>query len=609
MAARATNSAAPAASAAAGVPAAPAAPAVYEFLATCAKGAEAVLARELRELDVARGAGDSSRKKPLKIRPLTAGVAFFGDLEDAYRALLHLSVASRVLLILERVDATDADALYAAVRALPWEQHVAATGTIAVDARGTNDQLRDERFMALKVKDAVCDCLVELFGVRPSVKRERPNVRINVALRNARATIALDLAGEPLHRRGYRTPSSAIVAPLRETLAATMLRTAGWGWSAVGQQAVLQGGQSGGGRAVPQTGQPDEPSGGSAHLPYLLDPLCGSGTIVIEAALMELGRPCGLLRDYWGFEGWLGHDTTLWESLIDAADEQVEQTADTLLRQRQEAGLGARIFASDVDPAAVAVARESAKRAGVADFIQFATADVASLDKKGTRTFLSHPFVGQGDGSCVPEFANSVPQEPSPCPTGTVPFLSSHRTPHGLLVTNPPYGERLATSSQLPALYAALGKLQTNAAGTLTVVAITPDDRIDAYLGGTPAHRIDTFNGPLETAIRLWPAERDRAAGDERGEEPPLATAFTAAPSLTTAPTTTSSSAAASTPTPLPAAALTPSDPSSPFANRLHKMATHRGKWARRSGVSCYRVYDADLPDYAVAIDLYQGAV
>jgi 23S rRNA (guanine2445-N2)-methyltransferase / 23S rRNA (guanine2069-N7)-methyltransferase len=537
----------------------------YEFFATCAKGAEKMLAQELSQLADARARGQAraslaaaqassqladararassqladarARARRLKIRPLNSGVVFFGTLEDAYRALLHLFCASRVLLVLARVDATDADQLYARVRALPWEEHVPNTGTIAVDARGTNESLRDTRFVAQKVKDAVCDRLLDLNGKRPSVERNRPDVRLNVSLHGSRATVALDLAGEPLHRRGYRMPSAAITAPLRETLAATMLMAGGWGTDGDGgtvlfcqhfeesdelrkheQMLTKQ-------YRPPVTIRPPD-------TPYLLDPLCGSGTIPIEAALMLSGRAPGILRDYWGFEGWLGHDAELWASLLDDADEEAEAALDALSSEQPV------IFASDVDAAAVAVARESARRAGVAELIRFETIDVAHLR-----------------------------------------LSDQQRAARGLLVTNPPYGERLASRSQLPALYAALGRLETDAPQGLDAVVITPDDRVNDYLGGVPAQRIDAFNGPLETAIRIWPGQK----GDINEPSPFYSQAE---------PTATAAA-----------------DPDAlPFINRLRKMATHRGKWARRANIGCYRVYDADLPDYAVAIDRYQGA-
>ncbi|MDR3307850.1 MAG: THUMP domain-containing protein, partial [Coriobacteriales bacterium] len=361
----------------------------FEYLATCAKGAEKVLARELAALRVKR------------VRPLTAGVSFAGTLEDGYRALLWLRTASRVLLVLGRVDAACADALYEGVLALPWEEHVNAAGSIAVDARGTNDELRNTQFVAVRVKDAVCDRLREVRGERPRVDRDRPSVRINVALRGSRATIALDLAGEPLHRRGYRrTGGGVIEAPLKETLAATMLLAAGWSEQSSGLFT---------GEAANAAGEP--PGKEQSHF---LDPLCGSGTLAIEAGLIAFDIAPGIARDYWGFTGWLGHEPALWDALLDEADRRAEAAA-TAEDERLAATGAALIYASDFDPAAVKVALDNAKRAGLAGRIAF---EVAAVEKVQ-----------------LPDAARLSP---------------------GLLACNPPYGERLATSSQLPALYAAL---------------------------------------------------------------------------------------------------------------------------------------------------------
>jgi 23S rRNA (guanine2445-N2)-methyltransferase / 23S rRNA (guanine2069-N7)-methyltransferase len=498
----------------------------YEFFATCAKGAEKVLAQELSRLA-------APRARQLRIRPLSSGVAFFATQSDVYRALLHLFCASRVLLILGRGEAANADGLYAFARSLPWEEHIPSAGTIAVDARGTNDYLRDTRFVAQRVKDAVCDRLLELCGERPSVEKNRPDVRLNVTLRGSRVTVALDLAGEPLHRRGYRMPSAAITAPLRETLAATMLMAGDWGCQD--------------GNREYREGNRGCQEGDSR---YLLDPLCGSGTIAIEAALMASGRAPGLLRDYWGFEGWLGHDPALWASLLDAADERAEAASEIFLAK------GSLIFASDVDPIAVNVARESARRAGVADCIHFETIDVADLR-----------------------------------------LSQQQRAMRGLLTTNPPYGERLSSRSQLPILYAALAELRASAPQNLDAVIITPDDRVDAYLNAAPTLRVDTFNGPLETAIRVWrlcweneEEARDKPHPNSNSNPNPIAHKSPSSDENEDEPRSEDHAS------------------NTQFVNRLRKMATHRKKWARHADVSCYRVYDADLPDYAVAIDLYQGA-
>ncbi|MCL1847955.1 MAG: bifunctional 23S rRNA (guanine(2069)-N(7))-methyltransferase RlmK/23S rRNA (guanine(2445)-N(2))-methyltransferase RlmL [Coriobacteriia bacterium] len=547
----------------------------FEFYATCAKGAEKILAFELATLGIR------------KTRPLTAGVSFNGELADAYRALLWLRTASRVLLVLARVDASNSDALYAGVRAIPWEEHVLPTGSIAVDARGTNAALNDTRFVGMRVKDAVCDRLRELTGERPSVDRERPDLRINVSLRGERATIALDLAGEPLHRRGYRVEDRAIKAPLRETLAATMLLAAD----------ITKG-------TVPFV---------------IIDPLCGSGTLVIEAARMMADIAPGILRSYWGFDGWLGHDTELWATLIDEADARAEAAAVAVAAGGASAP---RVFGSDIDPAAIKVARASAAKAGVAHLINFSVADVALLtlkqgDKDIKGTVLFSPFQGQNR---------------------TVPFMSERL----LIVCNPPYGERLSTESQLPALYAALGSLKRRAEAqgfTTDFCVITPHAELDGALGCQPDNVIDTFNGPLETTIRYYRGARD-------GSNASLSAVSTCHPGLDLGPTLAvaeyqrlssmdavgqEESMTKGTVPFVKAADLTKgtvpfvikpgvtkeemSDgllqqypEAEQFVARLRKMAAHRSKWARRAGVSCYRVYDADLPDYAVAIDLYQGA-
>ena len=187
-----------------------------ELFATCGTGLEAVLGQELRELGMD------------EVRPLTGGVAFKAGLEQAYTALLWSRVASRILLVVGRVEATDSDSLYVGVRGIAWEEHVAPDATIAVSARGTNDELRDTRFTALRVKDAVCDRLRELRGVRPDVDTQHPDLRIQVNLHARRATIYIDLSGTSLEDRGYRDAMRSTSPFIHETLAAAMLLAAGW---------------------------------------------------------------------------------------------------------------------------------------------------------------------------------------------------------------------------------------------------------------------------------------------------------------------------------------------------------------------------------------------
>jgi 23S rRNA (guanine2445-N2)-methyltransferase / 23S rRNA (guanine2069-N7)-methyltransferase len=230
------------------------------LFATTPRGLERVLADELRELGAAR------------VRAVRAGVAFGGDLELAYRACLWSRVASRVLLNLARFPVPDGDALYSAVYDLPWEEHLDPDGTLAVDATLSGSPITHSHFAALRVKDAVVDRLRERFGRRPSVDRERPSLRLNLVLQAKRGVLSIDLSGSALHRRGYRPRGAP--APLKENLAAGLLRLAGW-------------------------------PGIAARGGALLDPLCGTGTLVVEAALMATGRAPGLGRDYYGFLGWL----------------------------------------------------------------------------------------------------------------------------------------------------------------------------------------------------------------------------------------------------------------------------------------------------------------
>jgi 23S rRNA (guanine2445-N2)-methyltransferase / 23S rRNA (guanine2069-N7)-methyltransferase len=543
-----------------------------ECFAPCAAGLSGVLADELRGLGAAR------------VRKLPSGVAFFCGEEDggvrpleaAYRALLWSRVASRVLLILARGEATDADSLYALVREIPWELHVADGARVAISVDGVTDALRDTRFSALRVKDAMSDRLrATSDGAAISLTREDADVYVAVSLKGRRARVALDLAGEPLHKRGYRVPSPAIEAPVRETLAAAMVLAAGWDASSTGDTFVGTDAH-----IRPQTGNDER-----TKETVLLDPLCGSGTIAIEAALIAGDRAPGLLRSVWGHRGWLGHDAELWDDLLAEADDRAEAGSARLAQVQDE--LGCRLVAaSDIDPRAVEVAAASAKRAGVAEFIAFETRDI---------------------GECVQTWNNSgeaSEQAPKTHPT--------------LVVTNPPYGQRIASRSQLPALYAALQQLAAQAGtgesdrarsdvsvspASSALCLITTDPDIDRFLGATPTEVINTFNGPTEATIRLYTAVgtdahiRPHGGSNQRtGQvthpyEGQIAKTFQG----------DASQGDVSLDTQIPAQ-------HAQFAARLTKMAKHRAKWARRAGIGCYRVYDADLPDYQVAIDLYTGA-
>ncbi|WP_347261237.1 THUMP domain-containing protein, partial [Rudaea sp.] len=256
-----------------------------KFFVTCPKGLEYLLVDELKAL----GAGE--------VREALAGVHFSGGLDAGYRACLWSRLASRVLMPIAEFAVADGDALYRGALEVDWSAHFGAGATFAVDAVGSTPGITHTQFAALRVKDAIVDQFREREGERPSVDTERPSVRINLVLRKGQAILGIDLAGTPLHQRGYRFGKG--LAPLKENLAAGMLLRAGW-------PAVYA---AGGG---------------------LVDPMCGSGTLLIEAALIAADIAPGLRRDYFGFLGWRGHDAALWQALREAAQARALTGAQSL---------------------------------------------------------------------------------------------------------------------------------------------------------------------------------------------------------------------------------------------------------------------------------------
>ena len=387
----------------------PRSPTALRFFATAARGLEPIAADELRALGAAN------------VKEERGGASFEGSLAAAYRACLWLRAANRVLLPLARFPARDADQLYASVNRMPWENDLSPDGTLAVDFTGGNENIIHTQFGAQRIKDAIVDRLREKFGRRPSVDREQPDVRINCHLHRDIATVSLDLSGDSLHLRGYRI--QGVAAPLKENLAAALLLKCGW----------------------PEIAK----AGGS-----FVDPLSGSGTLVIEAALMAGDIAPALLRDYWGFSGWLKHDRRLWEKLIMEA------------RERQTAGRACKlmILGYDHDAKAILTAQQNARTAGIAPTVRF------------EHKSLEH---------------NTLPSG----------------LPPGLVVTNPPYGERLGKVETLGPLYATLGNwLKTQCPGWQAGVIVS-----DLGLGkqlGIRARKMNSFyNGALECKLLQFSIE------------------------------------------------------------------------------------------------------
>ena len=504
---------------------------VRHFFATSAGGAEALLADEIAVMVADR---DDAAVAGRQVR---GGVSFEGPLELGYRVCLWSRLAQRVLLRLAtvRLERGDAEALWRGVAAVDWSEHLSAHETLAVDFAGLGSAVgvANDLFGAQRVKDVIVDQFRERSGARPSVDLRRPDVRVNVYVGRGEATIGIDLSGESLHRRGYRTAGRQAEAPLKETLAAALLLRAGW---------------------------PEVAAAGGS----VVDPLCGSGTLPIEAALMAADVAPGLLREAvsggddgprWGFTGWRGHDAELWGRLLAQAGER-RQAALARLRASRPLPLA---FGFDRDPRAIALARECVARAGLEELVGVERADVAAL------------------------------QRPPALPADA---------PPGLVVTNPPYGQRLkggneaATGGRVTRADPALAELYAVLGARL--LATFPDWRAailvaDLELGkrlGLRAHRSNRFmNGPIPVTLlrmRLDEASRWMPAPTASGRTEALGTTVAlGAPS-----------------------SLSPA--AEQFANRLRRNARHWGRLMRRAGITCYRVYDADLPDFALAIDRYE---
>ncbi len=461
-----------------------------DFFVTSPKGTEPLLAEELRAIGISR------------LRPSSGGVAFSGDLEAAYRVCLWSRVGNRVLLTLACFSAPSPEALYAGIRKLDWAEHLDVDGTLAVDCFVRSSQITHSHYAALKVKDAVVDQFRERSGVRPSVDLQRPDVRINLYLFRDQARLSLDLSGESLHRRGYREEGGA--APLKENLAAAILLRAGW---------------------------PEVAKAGGA----MVDPMCGSGTLPIEAALMAGDVAPGLLGRRFGFEGWLGHIPALWQRLLAEA------------QQRRSASIGKLppIVGTDRDPRAVQLAQRNLKRAGLAGSV----------------------FIERR------ELAEAAP------PTTGFP---------GLLLVNPPYGERMGERDELGVLYRQLGEALRERFAGWRAALFTGNQPLARGLRLRPEQSFDLYNGALECRLFLYRVASERFV-EQRGKG-----------RSETAPSVWQQNR--------PLTAIAAESPGARMlVNRLRKNRKHLGRWARRSGVDCYRLYDADLPEYAVAVDLYRA--
>lgn len=361
----------------------------FEMIAKTFRGLEEVLASEL----VALGANNVELQR--------RAVSFSGDKALMYKANLHLRTASRVLKPIASFKASNADEVYEEVKKINWDNFMTPESTFAIDATVFSDTFRHSKFVAYRVKDAIADQFMEKYDKRPSVRIDGPQLMINIHIAEHKCTLSLDSSGESLHKRGYRVSQNE--APINEALAAGMLLMADW------------------------KGETD-----------FLDPMCGSGTLLIEAALIALNIPPGLYRSSFAFEKWNDFDEELFDNLYN--DDSYERPFEN------------KIYGSDNSPRAIKIAEQNIKSAGLGRYIDLKVMPVQNLEAPSK--------------NC-------------------------------LLVTNPPYGERI-TSRDIFGLYASLGTtLKHQFAGNTAWVISSHEECLDK-IGLKPSEKIKLLNGSLD---------------------------------------------------------------------------------------------------------------
>ncbi|WBA09847.1 bifunctional 23S rRNA (guanine(2069)-N(7))-methyltransferase RlmK/23S rRNA (guanine(2445)-N(2))-methyltransferase RlmL [Salinivibrio kushneri] len=436
------------------------------YLAITARGLEHMLAQELEQLGVS------------SLKQVHAGVKFKADDSTLYQCCLWSRIASRFVLVLGEFAVRDDMDLYLGATAINWPDYFHSSQRIAVDFNGTNREIRNSQYGALKVKDAIVDKFEKSNLPRPSVDREQPDLRIHMRLSKDQGLLGIDMVGSGLHQRGYRTQAGA--APLRETHAAALVARSGW----------------------------------KAEQP-LMDIMCGSGTLLIEAAMMAANIAPGLKRKRWGFESLLGFDVEAFKAIKAEA---------SVKAKRGVSQCQTRFYGTDNDARMIETARANARRAGVAELVEFTTGDATQV----------------------------MPPEG---------FTEGH------IISNPPYGERLGTTPGLIALYTQLGDHLKEAFARNTVSLYSGSDELLSCLRMRADDKFKLRNGALDCVMKTYAIT---ARGEKAEKDAPKA------------------------------------DVAPDFANRLRKNMAKLDKWAKKQEIECYRLYDADLPDYKAAIDRYR---
>ena len=421
------------------------------------------------------------------------GVEATGDLSFAYKTCLWSRLANRVLLQIEQAHIKSADELYDVCYKIDWLQHLSANSTFWIDFIGSGAGINNTIFGAQKVKDALVDHIRNETAKRPSIDKEEADVCISVHLRNETLSVYIDLSGDSLHKRGYR--DKAGFAPIKENLAAAILYRCQW----------------------PQLAAQNKP---------LVDPLCGSGTFLIEALMIAADIAPGLFKGYFGFLGWKQHDIALWKSLLAEAE------------ARRQAGINKPlplIYGYDADPSVISKAKHAVKNLGLGNMIKLQIADVAHWHHEEA---LAEP---------------------------------------GLIVSNPPYGHRLGNAANLPFFYKQLATRVKDEFKGWQFALITSDESLIKATRLAPVKKYKFRNGKLECQLYCF----DIYASDRLDNAAINKSTISKVHEL--------------------------SEGATMVANRINKNLKKLKSWLKTQEINCYRVYDADMPEYSAAIDYYDG--
>ncbi|PIE43082.1 MAG: bifunctional 23S rRNA (guanine(2069)-N(7))-methyltransferase RlmK/23S rRNA (guanine(2445)-N(2))-methyltransferase RlmL [Gammaproteobacteria bacterium] len=476
---------------------------------SCPKSMEYLLEDEIKIIwDQRSKAGKADATWAYKTSPL--GVSVECDQAFALTLCLWSRIANRVFYQLCETRCHSVEQLYDAVYSIDWLSHLGENAVIAVDFSGQSSFVRNTVFGTQKVKDAIVDHVRDKTGTRPSVNADNPDIRIRAHLRKGIVAIYIDMAGSSLHQRGYRSESGR--APMKENLAAGILQRCQF-------QQLLE--------RCNQTGF------------AVVDPMCGSGTLLIEAALIACDRAPGLLRRNWGFQRWRQFDTGTWSTLVQDAESRF-----LIGKEKVTAGF----YGYDVDRKVLASAKRNAERAGVDDLLHLVQRDIRKFKRPAKVT-------------------------------------------SALVVSNPPYGERLGALAELGELYGVLGNTVQSAfsagEGDASNLGSRPQSRLAVFssnpqliknLGIRVEKKYKFLNGtiPCELVVSSLSDANQLFQADNafvRGANWRIANPERAAM----------------------------------FGNRLQKNRKSLAKWLKREGISCYRLYDSDMPEYAVAIDVYDS--